>query len=332
MKHIKQSRVMVYLWVLFLLWTSSEVSALLLSHSRSSFALHHLSLQGKEGKPRVSLALYAQPGTRRPSGPSGPGKRAGPSSSRPNSSRPSSGSRGPGKPSAGGGRGGPGRSGATANSPRVNTNYYRSPEPPSPPRGKPRGGNSRPAEAEEEVVSPVVEEKKGKNYAMQSITGQNIVVCRTFNLDSRKEFEFIGSYRSLPSMPIYPVPDIAFVGRSNVGKSSLLNCITGLNKDIAVESKVPGRTQCMNLFKCKDPDGDICVFADLPGYGYAKISKDVQAEISRFVNEYLKKRGALKLTIVLIDIRREPQESDYNMIKVSAFKYRYISRLIVMVL
>jgi GTP-binding protein len=109
------------------------------------------------------------------------------------------------------------------------------------------------------------------------------------------------------------MPELAFLGRSNVGKSSLLNCITGLNKNIAVASKTPGRTRCINQFKCKDNEGDICTFVDLPGYGFAKIARDRQEDISSFLRAYLQDRGNLRLAVLLVDIRREAQEQDLGM-------------------
>lgn len=99
----------------------------------------------------------------------------------------------------------------------------------------------------------------------QSILGKNLITCRSFSLDSPKTFNFEGSYSNVEEIPTFSIPEIAFIGRSNVGKSSLLNMLSGLNKDIAVVSKTPGRTRLINMFKCKDKEGDICLFVDLPG-------------------------------------------------------------------
>ena len=158
--------------------------------------------------------------------------------------------------------------------------------------------------------------QKGPVYARQTIWGQNIINCRTFNLDAKRSFEYLGSYISVGAVPVYPLPEIAFLGRSNVGKSSLLNCITGSNKNIAVASKTPGRTRCINQFKCKDAQGDICTFVDLPGYGFAKVAKDKQEDISGFLRGYLENRSNLRLAVLLVDIRREPQVQDLNMFQV----------------
>ena len=158
-------------------------------------------------------------------------------------------------------------------------------------------------------------DKEVKSFAQKTITGKNVIICRPFSIDSPKIYDFLGSYTTAPTVPIYPLPEIVFLGRSNVGKSSLFNCLTGLNKKVAVESKTPGRTQCINLFKCKDKEGEICVFTDLPGYGYAKISKTQQDDVSYFLKDYLRNRGALRLAVVLIDIRRDPQQLDNDMLK-----------------
>jgi GTP-binding protein len=191
------------------------------------------------------------------------------------------------------------------------------------PTPRPRSKSSSYSQSSRPIAFPSPESDRGedvapkrpKNFAMQTILGQNIITCREFRMDTKKEFTFMGSFKNIEQIPIYPLPEIAFVGRSNVGKSSLLNCISGAHKNIAVESKVPGRTQSINLFKCSDKDGDICIFTDLPGYGYAKLSKEAQQDISLFVNRYLQERNALRLTVVIVDSRREQQESDTSMMR-----------------
>jgi GTP-binding protein len=155
----------------------------------------------------------------------------------------------------------------------------------------------------------------GGNFAKKTVWGQNLINCRSFNIDGAKKFDFLGSFNSMKALPVFPLPEISFLGRSNVGKSSLLNCLTGLNKKIAVEGKTPGRTQSINAFNCGDKDGGICVFADLPGYGYAKISKTQQDDLSSLLREYLQNRGALRLAVLLVDIRREPQALDISMMQ-----------------
>ncbi len=155
--------------------------------------------------------------------------------------------------------------------------------------------------------------KLPRNFAKQTITGQNIIEVRNFNLEGKRDFEFLGGYNSLQEAPKYPLAEIAFLGRSNVGKSSLLNTITGQNKKIAVESKTPGRTQMINLFKCSDKGGDICIFVDLPGYGFAKMSKSKQDNIANFLKDYIQKRGALRQAVLLVDARREAQDYDLGM-------------------
>jgi GTP-binding protein len=154
-----------------------------------------------------------------------------------------------------------------------------------------------------------------KEFIRTNIHGRALVVCRPFSIDGPKKFQRIGSYTDQKLIPKFPIPEIAFIGRSNVGKSSLINCLTGLNKNIALTSKTPGRTQSINLIRCSDKDGDICILTDLPGYGYAKISKEDSEAIMVFVNKYLVDRSSLKVCIVLVDARREPQKKDFDMIK-----------------
>ena len=90
---------------------------------------------------------------------------------------------------------------------------------------------------------------------------------------------FLGGYDAPADMPATPRPEVAFLGRSNVGKSSLLNALIGARKDVAVASKTPGRTRRLNAFEVTDARGAACTLVDLPGYGFARLSDDEQAAI-----------------------------------------------------
>ena len=94
-----------------------------------------------------------------------------------------------------------------------------------------------------------------------------------------------------------------------------MNTLTGMKKKIAKASKTPGRTQAINLFKCSDKEGELCIFVDLPGYGYAEVSKSRQAEITDFMRMYLENRGALRLVCVLVDARRSVQDTDLGLLQ-----------------
>jgi len=109
--------------------------------------------------------------------------------------------------------------------------------------------------------------------------------------------------------PAPGTPEIAFLGRSNVGKSSLLNALVG--EKAAKVSQTPGRTRAINFFALLDPgQRRKMLFADLPGYGYAKISKSISSEWPAFIEPYLSIRSTLKLCICLVDSNVSPQESD----------------------
>lgn len=161
-----------------------------------------------------------------------------------------------------------------------------------------------------------VRSSESKLTAVQNIFGDSLIDCRGFSLNDVKFFELCGSYGDLNSMPSSKVPEVAFVGRSNVGKSSLLNAMTSQRKKIAVEGRTPGTTKTINLYRCEDKIGPICSFVDLPGYGFAKISSARQSVISSFLRDYLIARSALKLVILLIDSRREPSCEDRKMLEV----------------
>ena len=113
--------------------------------------------------------------------------------------------------------------------------------------------------------------------------------------------------------PSPDVPEIAFLGRSNVGKSSLLNTLTG--EKAAKVSQTPGRTRAINFFALLDPSQRRkLVFADLPGYGYAKISKSISSGWPAFIEPYLAIRSTLKLCICLVDSNVPAQQSDRQLI------------------
>lgn len=113
-------------------------------------------------------------------------------------------------------------------------------------------------------------------------------------------------------------PEVAFLGRSNVGKSSLINSLLGSKQ--AHTSSTPGRTRAINFFALHEGAGErlkprpVMIFADLPGYGYAKISKSVSAEWPRFIEPYLAERETLALGVCLVDTNIPPQASDTQLI------------------
>ena len=127
--------------------------------------------------------------------------------------------------------------------------------------------------------------------------------------------QFVGSAYDVSRFPPNVAPEIAFLGRSNVGKSSLLNSLTG--SKIAHVSSTPGRTQAINFFSMSydgKPDHADLMLVDLPGYGYAKLSKSTTAEWPKFIDPYLKKRQGLALCVVLLDSNIPPQASDERLL------------------
>ena len=118
---------------------------------------------------------------------------------------------------------------------------------------------------------------------------------------------------SAEQFPAPDVPEIAFLGRSNVGKSSLLNELVG--EKAAKVSSTPGRTRAINFFALLDPSQHPrLMFADLPGYGYAKISKSISAGWPAFIEPYLAIRSTLKLCVCLVDSNVPAQQSDRQLI------------------
>jgi GTP-binding protein len=111
-----------------------------------------------------------------------------------------------------------------------------------------------------------------------------------------------------------PMKEIAIVGRSNVGKSSLLNNLF-LNSKLAKVSSTPGKTNTLNFFLIDET----IALVDLPGYGYAKVSKQIKSNWSEHLNTYLKTRSQITLLLLLLDIRREPSADDQALIEWSAY-------------
>ncbi len=111
-----------------------------------------------------------------------------------------------------------------------------------------------------------------------------------------------------------PMPEIALVGRSNVGKSSLINHLLQ-NNSLAKTSSVPGKTQSINFFSV---DNQLAL-VDLPGYGYAKVPKNIKQEWGALIDYYLENRASLKMILFLIDSRRDPTEDDLTFLKWSSF-------------
>ncbi|UGU14871.1 ribosome biogenesis GTP-binding protein YihA/YsxC [Sinomicrobium kalidii] len=117
--------------------------------------------------------------------------------------------------------------------------------------------------------------------------------------------EFVISNTDVNKCPADPIPEYAFIGRSNVGKSSLINMLTE-RKNLAKTSGKPGKTQLINHFRINNR----WFLVDLPGYGYAKVSKKLKNTFQKFITDYFEKREQLVCAFVLIDIRHEPQKID----------------------
>jgi len=125
-----------------------------------------------------------------------------------------------------------------------------------------------------------------------------------------RNVEFIGGMAEKHGWrPDSPLPEVAFAGRSNVGKSSLLNSLVR-RKSFARVSRTPGRTREINFFRVNNE----FVLVDLPGYGYARISKEKKSEWRPMIESYLRRTTQLRGIVLLLDIRREPSEDDRAML------------------
>lgn len=130
----------------------------------------------------------------------------------------------------------------------------------------------------------------------------------------RVHAKFLTAAMDAAHFPQPTVPEVAFLGRSNVGKSSVLNSLAG--EKIARTSSTPGRTRAINFFEVRRPGQPRpeWIFADLPGYGYAKLPREVTAEWPNFIEPYLQGRESLALCVALVDSKVPPQESDKQLL------------------
>lgn len=151
---------------------------------------------------------------------------------------------------------------------------------------------------------------------------EKITVTEWANWLFAQECKFLRSVESISSLPAYTLPEIAFAGRSNVGKSSLINALTG-RKTLARTSNTPGRTQHLNFFQLHDE----LMLVDMPGYGYAEAPKVLVARWQQLIRQYLLGRPTLKRVYVLIDSRHGIKTNDLEMMKMldeTAVSYQII--------
>ena len=143
----------------------------------------------------------------------------------------------------------------------------------------------------------------------------------------RLEAQFLCSALTIAGCPRWERVEIALAGRSNAGKSSLLNALAG-QKNLARTSKTPGRTRCLNFFAL----GERLALVDLPGYGYAKVGQGEATRIALLMKQYLGGRRELAALVLLVDARRGPQPEEFALVelfKASPARYHSSSQLIV---
>ena len=148
----------------------------------------------------------------------------------------------------------------------------------------------------------------------------HLKACKNFLVMKIISAEFLTGAVSFKQYPDSVFPELAFVGRSNVGKSSLINSLLN-RKKLVKTSQTPGKTQEINFFKINND----FVFADLPGYGFAKVPQSVQKRWKKMIEDYLLKRETLLAVIFIIDLRRSPSPLDLDLQRwLEAFGVEYL--------
>jgi GTP-binding protein len=127
--------------------------------------------------------------------------------------------------------------------------------------------------------------------------------------------KFVAAATSVEQFPAPALPEVAFLGRSNVGKSSVINSLLGTK--IAKTSSTPGRTRSINFFEVRWPGkpNPELMFVDLPGYGYARVPREIWQQWSSFIEPYLRDRRCLALCLALVDLNVPPQASDRQLLE-----------------
>lgn len=155
-------------------------------------------------------------------------------------------------------------------------------------------------------VKEKLELKVSKSFL--SVEDKALVAWKRFSQTPQDEIDFIGAYLDKQLPPRLGAPEVAFLGRSNVGKSSLLNKLVG--SETARVGKTPGATASVNLYGIFRKEKAMLGLVDLPGFGYAKLSKESKESVQLAAENYLGKRKELMLGILLVDIRRVPSDDD----------------------
>lgn len=135
-----------------------------------------------------------------------------------------------------------------------------------------------------------------------------------------KKADYLQGAVDYNSMPPDGMPEFLFCGRSNVGKSSFINGLLN-RKNLARTSSTPGKTQIINFFIINDS----FYFVDVPGYGYAKVSKEKRKAFGPMIEEYLNKRASLKMVFLLVDFRHKPSEDDVLMYEYLKYKQKSVT-------